>query len=70
MVMLTFSIFKISECVTKERVQKEKTFLLSIIFPVSDFNYQLSKLHEQHATDMALLVENFRRKTNDVQANS
>jgi len=37
---------------------------------VSDFNYQLSKLHEQHATDMALLVENFRRKTNDVQANS
>eukprot|EP00092_Neocalanus_flemingeri_P009208 GFUD01009909.1.p1 GENE.GFUD01009909.1~~GFUD01009909.1.p1 ORF type:complete len:726 (-),score=191.16 GFUD01009909.1:343-2520(-) len=36
---------------------------------VSDFNYQLSKLHEQHATDMAHLVETFRKKTNDIQSN-
>jgi len=50
------------------RNQQNSSFKL--IKLVSDFNYQLSKLHEQHATDMALLVENFRRKTNDVQANS
>ena len=35
---------------------------------VSDFNYQLSKIHEQHATDMAHLVETFRKKTNEVQS--
>ena len=35
---------------------------------VSDFNYQLSKIHEQHATDMAHLVEAFRKKTNDVMS--
>lgn len=50
------------------RNQQNSSFKL--IKLVSDFNYQLSKLHEQHATDMALLVENFRRKTNDIQANS
>ena len=37
-------------------------------FSVSDFNYQLSKIHEQHATDMAHLVETFRKKTNEVQS--
>ena len=40
-------------------------FLFTI---VSDFNYQLSKIHEQHATDMAHLVEAFRKKTNDVMS--
>jgi len=50
------------------RNQQNSSFKL--IKLMSDFNHQLSKLHEQHATDMALLVENFRRKTNDVQANS
>merc|ERR1719414_891114 len=29
---------------------------------------QLSKIHEQHATDMAHLVEAFRKKTNEVQS--
>ena len=38
------------------------------MFLVSDFNYQLSKIHEQHATDMAHLVETFRKKTNEVQS--
>jgi len=50
------------------RNHQNSTFKL--IKLVSDFNYQLSKLHEQHATDMAHLVETFRKKTNDVQANA
>jgi len=49
------------------RNHQNSTFKL--IKLVSDFNYQLSKLHEQHATDMAHLVETFRKKTNDVQSN-
>jgi len=48
------------------RNHQNSTFKL--IKLVSDFNYQLSKLHEQHATDMAHLVETFRKKTNDVQS--
>ena len=28
----------------------------------------MSKIHEQHATDMAHLVETFRKKTNEVQS--
>jgi len=34
---------------------------------VSDFNHQLSKIHEQHAEDLAQLVKNFRKKTTDIQ---
>ena len=36
-------------------------------FAVSDFNHQLSRIHEQHAEDMAQLVEAFRKKTADIQ---
>jgi len=48
------------------RNHQNNTFKL--IKLISDFNYQLSKLHEQHATDMAHLVETFRKKTNEVQS--
>jgi len=33
---------------------------------VSDFNHQLSKIHEQFAEDTAQLVETFRKRTSDV----
>jgi len=48
------------------RNHQNSTFKL--IKLISDFNYQLSKIHEQHATDMAHLVETFRKKTNEVQS--
>jgi len=48
------------------RNHQNSTFKL--IKMVSDFNYELSKIHEQHATDMAHLVETFRKKTNDIQS--
>ena len=33
---------------------------------MSDFNHQLSKIHEQFAEDSALLVEEFRKRTSDI----
>ena len=36
------------------------------LFSVSDFNHQLSKIHEQFAEDSAQLVETFRKKTSDI----
>lgn len=48
------------------RNHQNSTFKL--IKLISDFNYQLSKIHEQHATDMAHLVESFRKKTTEVQS--
>jgi len=48
------------------RNHQNSTFKL--IKLISDFNYQLSKIHEQHATDMAHLVEAFRKKTNEVMS--
>ena len=41
--------------------------LITVIFAVSDFNHQLARIHEQHAEDMAQLVEAFRKKTADIQ---
>ena len=60
----TFKLIKLS-------MSKKEYFLdhsLDLLLSVSDFNYQLSKIHEQHATDMAHLVETFRKKTNEVQS--
>jgi len=48
------------------RNHQNSTFKL--IKLISDFNYQLAKIHEQHATDMAHLVEAFRKKTNEVMS--
>jgi len=47
------------------RNQQNTTF--KIINLVSDFNHHLSKIHEQHADDMARLVKTFRKKTTDIQ---
>jgi len=47
------------------RAHQHSTFKLVKL--VSDFNHQLSRIHEQHAEDMAQLVEAFRKKTADIQ---
>ncbi len=38
------------------------------LFTASDFTHSLSKLHEQHAEDMQALVEEFRRKNDELRA--
>lgn len=47
------------------RAHQHSTFKLVKL--VSDFNHELSRIHEQHAEDMAQLVEGFRKKTADIQ---
>jgi len=46
------------------RNQQQTSFRLVKL--VSDFNHQLSKIHEQFAEDTAQLVEGFRKRTSDV----
>jgi len=46
------------------RNQQQTSFRLVKL--VSDFNHQLSKIHEQFAEDTAQLVESFRKRTTDV----
>jgi len=50
-----------------EPLRNQQLSTFKLIKLISDFNHQLSKIHEQHAEDLAQLVEAFRKKTSDVQ---
>lgn len=50
-----------------EPLRNQQLSTFKLIKLISDFNHQLSKIHEQHAEDLAQLVETFRKKTSDVQ---
>lgn len=37
------------------------------IFAVSDFTQQLSQLHEQHAVQLQMLIENYRKRNAELR---